>query len=60
MDNILIMILLIIYMLIMAYLIGDAVKRFKRKNYFIFGLNTIIVIYEIIVLAYLVFEGKII
>ena len=60
MDSLLLMIALILYMLITANFIGDAAKRFKKEEYFMFGLNVVLSLYNIIVFTYLIFEGKII
>ena len=32
--------------LVIAWCIGDAVKNYKKKNFFLFGLNAAIAIYE--------------
>lgn len=60
MDNLLCIIALILCILVTADWIGDAAKRFKKEEYFMFGLNVVLSLHNIIVFTYLVFEGKII
>ena len=60
MASVLLLIALILCILVTADFIGDAAKRFKKEEYFMFGLNVVLSLYNIIILTYLVFEGKII
>ena len=60
MASLLMLITLILCIIATANFIGDAAKRFKKEEYFMFGLNVVLSLYNIIIFTYLVFEGKIV
>lgn len=51
---------LIAIILINAGFMKDAIKSFKKEEYFSFGLSVTCYIYNALLVAYLIFEGKII
>lgn len=44
-----------IYTLVGGYFIDDAITNFKKQSYFVFGVDIMLVIYEVCLLVYYVF-----
>lgn len=46
---------ILVYSFVGGYFLGEAVKRYKDEEYFVFGVNVMLVIYEILLMAYTTF-----